>query len=152
MIAIAPVRLYAAFACALVLALGLPVPRALPSQRVAVNSAVNPATSGAVAPSPLKQLVIGQDVIFKERIVTETGGQTQVLFVDESSMSIGPNSDMVIDEFVYDPNAGTGKLAASLTRGVFRFVGGRLSKQDNAGTMQTPSATIWIRGGMILVE
>ena len=151
MIAIAPARLCAALACVLMLGLGLPIPQALAQQRVGVNSAVNPATSGAVAPSPLKQLVIGQDVIFKERIVTETGGQTQVLFVDESSMSIGPNSDMVIDEFVYDPNAGTGKLAASLTRGVFRFVGGRLSKQDNAITMQTPSATIGIRGGVFLL-
>ena len=37
--------------------------------------------------------------------------------------------------------AGTGKLAARLTRGVFRFVGGKLSKQENAVTMQTPSAS-----------
>jgi hypothetical protein len=35
---------------------------------------------------------------------------------------------------------------------VFRFVGGKLSKQDNAVTMQTPSATIGIRGGLILVD
>ena len=59
---------------------------------------------------------------------------------------------MVIDQFVYDPNAGTGKLAASLGRGVFRFVGGKLSKQDNAVTMRTPTATIGIRGGVMLVR
>jgi hypothetical protein len=59
---------------------------------------------------------------------------------------------MVIDQFVYDPASGTGKLAASLTRGVFRFVGGKLSKQDNTVTMQTPSAMIGIRGGVILVN
>ena len=59
---------------------------------------------------------------------------------------------MVVDQFVYDPNAGTGKLAASLGRGVFRFVGGKLSKQDNAVTMRTPTATIGIRGGVMLVR
>ena len=59
---------------------------------------------------------------------------------------------MVIDQFVYDPNAGTGKLVASLGRGVFRFVGGKLSKQDNAVTMRTPTATIGIRGGVMLID
>ena len=59
---------------------------------------------------------------------------------------------MVIDQFVYDPNAGTGKIGASLDRGVFRFVGGKLSKQDNAVTMRTPTATIGIRGGVMLVR
>src|SRR5262249_38556524 len=99
-----------------------------------------------------RRLVLGQEVVFNERIATGEGGQTQVLFLDESTMSVGPNSDMVIDEFVYDPRAGTGKLAANLTRGVFCFVGGKLSKQDHAVTMQTPSATIGIRGGLILVN
>ena len=35
---------------------------------------------------------------------------------------------MTIDEFVYDPKTGTGTMALSATRGVFRFVGGKLSK------------------------
>ena len=96
--------------------------------------------------------MLGQDVVFNERITTEAQGQTQILFVDESTLSVGPNANMVVDQFVYDPNAGTGKLAASLGRGVFRFVGGKLSKQDNAVTMRTPTATIGIRGGVMLVR
>ena len=67
-------------------------------------------------------------------------------------MSVGPNANMVIDQFVYDPNAGTGKLAASVSRGIFRFVGGKISKQENAVTMRTPAATIGIRGGVMLVD
>ena len=39
-------------------------------------------------------------------------------------MSIGPNSDLTIDEFVFDPNTNTGKLAMSATRGVMRYIGG----------------------------
>ena len=54
-------------------------------------------------------------------------------------MTVGPNSDLLIDEFVYDPAAGTGKLAANFARGVFRRLSAaRLSKQDNAVSMQTP--------------
>ena len=96
--------------------------------------------------------MLGQDVVFNERITTEAAGQTQILFVDELTLSVGPNANMVIDQFVYDPNTGTGKLTASLTRGVFRFVGGKLTKQDNAVTMRTLTATIGIRGGVFLVK
>ena len=45
------------------------------------------------------------------RIGNAAVGQTQLLFLDESSMSIGPNSDLTIDQFVYDPRTGSGKLA-----------------------------------------
>jgi trimeric autotransporter adhesin len=125
---------------------------AVAQQRVGVGSAVNPDVTGIWPGMPPRRLVLGQDIVFNERITTAAEGQTQVLFVDQSTMTIGAQSDMVIDEFVYDPAAGTGKLAASLTRGVFRFVGGKLSKQENAVTMRTPSATIGIRGGVFLVN
>src|SRR5579864_9141819 len=123
--------------------------RTLPAQeRVGVNSAVNPQASGVLpgAAAP-RRLVIGQDVIFNEHITTGESGQTQLLFLDESSMSVGPNSDITIDQFVYDPKSGTGKLAMSATRGLLRYVGGKLSKQDNAVTLRTATATLAVRGG-----
>jgi hypothetical protein len=137
---------------ALLLGTGLAGAPAVAQQRVGVSSAVNPDVTGIPPGAGPRRLVLGQEVVFNEHITTGPDGQTQILFIDQSTMTVGPRSDMVIDEFVYDPNAGTGKLAASLTRGVFRFVGGKLSKQDNAVTMQTPSATIGIRGGLILVN
>src|ERR1700731_2421065 len=137
---------------ALLFGMGLAGLPSVAQQRVGVNSAVNPDATGIPPGAAPRRLVLGQEVVFNERITTGPEGQTQVLFVDQSTMTVGPRSELVIDEFVYDPNAGTGKLAASLTRGVFRFVGGKLSKQDNAVTMQTPSATIGIRGGLILVD
>src|SRR5262245_43966733 len=135
----------------LMLGIGSATP-AVAQQRVGVNSAVNPDVTGVWPGTPPRRLVLGQDVVFNERITTAAEGQTQVLFVDQSTMTIGPQSDMVIDEFVFDPAAGTGKLAANLTRGLFRFVGGKLSKQDNAVTMRTPAATIGIRGGVSLIK
>ena len=136
----------------LLLGIGLASLSARADQRVGIDSAVNPNALGIPPGALPRRLVLGQDVVFNERITTEAGGQTQILFVDESTLSVGPNANMVIDQFVYDPNTGAGKFAASLTRGVFRFVGGKLSKQDNAVTMRTPTATIGIRGGVMLVD
>src|SRR6266436_2990622 len=137
---------------ALLLGTGLASPPAGAQQRVGVSGAVNPDATGIPPSAAPRRLVLGQEIVFNERVTTGSSGQTQILFIDQSTMSVGPSSDMVIDEFVYDPAAGTGKLAASLTRGVFRFVGGKRSKQDNAVTMRTPAATIGIRGGCILAK
>jgi hypothetical protein len=136
----------------LLLGIGLASLSARADQRVGIDSAVNPNAMGIPPGALPRRLVLGQDVVFNERITTEAGGQTQILFVDESTLSVGPNANMVIDQFVYDPNTGAGKFVASLTRGVFRFVGGKLSKQENAVTMRTPVATIGIRGGVFLAD
>jgi len=121
-------------------------------QRVGVNSAVNPDVSGLPPGAPARQLVIGGDVVFKERITTNQQGQTQVLFLDKSAMTVGPNSDVTVDEFVYDPNTGNGKLAMSAAHGVMRFIGGKLSKNENAVTMLTPTGVLAVRGGMFLAS
>ncbi len=139
--------LLAAAALLLVLTSG---PRA--QQRVGVSSAVNPDATGAPPGAAARQLVIGQDVIFNEHIATGANGQTQLLFLDELAMTVGPNSDLTIDQFVYDPKSGTGKLAMSATRGLLRYVGGKLSKQDQAVTMHTTTATLAVRGGAFLLN
>jgi trimeric autotransporter adhesin len=128
------------------------LPAAFAQQRVGVDSAVNPNVTGIPPGALPRRLVLGQEIVFNERITTEVQGQTQVLFVDESTLSVGPNANMVIDQFVYDPNSGTGKMTASLTRGVFRFVGGKISKAEGAVTFRTPVGTIGIRGGVFLAR
>ncbi len=74
-----------------------------------------------------------------------------MLFLDESALTIGPNSEVVLDEFVYDPNTKTGKLVLTATKGLFRLVGGRISK-TNPVILKTPTATIGIRGGIAMVN
>lgn len=125
---------------------------ALAQEKVGISSAVNPQANGTPPGGTSRQLIIGQDVVFNERIATTAEGQTQLLFLDESSMSVGPNSDLTIDQFVYDPKRGSGKLAMSATRGLLRYVGGKLSKQDNAVTLKTSTATLAVRGGAFIVS
>ncbi len=120
-------------------------------QRVGINSAVNTQATGIPPNAPPRALIIGQPVIFNEHITTNPSGQTQILFVDESTMSIGPRSDLVIDRFVYNPATGTGAMTANLARGIFRYIGGKLSKVPNAVSMTTPAATIGIRGAVVLI-
>ena len=121
-------------------------------QRVGVSSAVNPEATSTPPGATARRLVIGQEIVFNERITTQASGQTQLLFLDESSMTIGPNSDITIDQFVYNPKSGTGKLAMSATRGLLRYVGGKLSKQEDAVTLRTSTATLAVRGGAFIAK
>jgi len=86
-------------------------------QRVGVNAAVNADATGTIPNGASRRLVIGENVVFNERIQTTTAGQTQVLFLDQSTMTVGPNSDITIDQFVYNPAAGTGTMALSASKG-----------------------------------
>jgi hypothetical protein len=122
------------------------------SQRVGVNSAVNPDANGTPPSGAARRLVVGQEIVHDEHISTGGGGQTQILFLDESAMTVGPNSDVTVDNFVYDPNTGKGQLAMSATKGVMRFVGGKLSKNEDSVSLRTPSASIGIRGGVFMAN
>ena len=116
------------------------------AQQVGTASAVNPA-----ATANLKTIVIGQSIAHKEHIQTKSSGSVQLLFLDKTSMTIGPNSDLTIDEYVYDPKANTGKLAATLGKGALRFVGGQISHNGDA-EIKTASALIGIRGGVMMTD
>jgi hypothetical protein len=92
-------------------------------------------------------LTIGASVIHDERIVTSAAGSTQLLFIDQTTLSIGPNSELTIDDYVFDTQRGVGKMTVSLGKGVMRFIGGQITHNGSA-TVKTPPATIGIRGGI----
>jgi hypothetical protein len=120
--------------------------------RIGVAGAVNPETDSVPPQGVFHPLIAGEDIAYKERIVTQEQGQAEILFLDRSSLSLGPNAEVVIDEFIYRPEDGTGKLTAELSKGLLRFIGGALSKGDGQVSVRTPSAVIGIRGGIALIE
>jgi hypothetical protein len=81
------------------------------------------------------------------RIVTGPNGHLQTLLLDETVFTIGPNSDMVIDEFVFDPDQSLDKISARLQKGVFRWVTGKVSRKDPGQMKVTlPVGCLGIRG------
>ncbi|MEQ9641761.1 MAG: FecR domain-containing protein [Alphaproteobacteria bacterium] len=118
---------------------------------IGVTSAVLPQATGQAPQAAPRVLEVGTDVVVDERIVTGEIGKTHLLFLDGSALTVGPNSDLVLDEFVYDPDARSGKIAMTASKGVLRFVGGRISKTTPV-TIRTPTATIGIRGGIAILR
>src|SRR6476646_6455043 len=116
------------------------------AQQVGTAAAVNPETRTTPPGGATVVLNVGAHVVHKERIKTTPSGSVQLLFLDRSTLSIAPNSEIVIDEFVYNPRNGSGHMAVSVAKGAMRLVGGQLSHAGEA-TVNAGNATIGIRGG-----
>jgi hypothetical protein len=117
------------------------------AQQIGTATAVNPSTEATPPGGSTTTLTIGARVLHKERIHTSPTGSVQLLFLDKSTLSIAPNTSLVIDEFVYDPAANSGHMLTKLTQGTLQYIGGQLSHRG-AVTIQTPAAVIGIRGGI----
>lgn len=121
---------------------------AISATKVGVAAAVNldaKSTRGGAT----KIISLGQNVIHNEKISTDAEGLVQVLLVDGTTFTVGPNSQLTIDEFVYDPNSGNATVVASVAKGAFRFIGGQTSRKKGGATINTPAGSIGIRGAMV---
>lgn len=111
--------------------------------------AVNQSAHGSPPGKGKHALSVGGDIEQRERIETSGDGSAQIIFNDTSTMVVGRNSQIVVDEFVY--NGGSGSQSVSMAKGVLRFVGGGVSHVSGA-KVNTPAAFIGIRGGTMLVS
>ncbi len=114
--------------------------------------AIGAANVVATAADPSsRELLVGHDAMRNERIDTSDRGQVQLLFADQSSLSIAPGSEVVINEFLYDPQTQTGNLTATVTTGLLRYVGGEISRKKDVA-FYTPGPVVSVRGGIILIK
>ncbi|QGM98666.1 FecR family protein [Methylocystis parvus] len=119
------------------------------AEKVGNVGAVNVAAHGTPPGAAKRPLAVGLGVEKRERIETTGAGSAQIVFNDSSTMTVGRNSSVVIDDFVY--NGSNGSQGVSVAKGVMRFVGGGVSHGSGA-TLKTPTASIGVRGGSVLVR
>jgi len=119
--------------------------------KIGVTSATDGEPLGKPPTEAERVLRVGVDVQANEVITTKAGDRAHLMFLDGTSLTVGPDASLVIDKFVYDPNSKTGDLAITASKGVFRLVGGKISK-TNAIVVNTPSNTIGIRGGIAMLD
>lgn len=68
-------------------------------------------------------------------------------FIDDTRVDITKHSRLIIDDFVYDPNTGTGSLGLKASLGTVRYASGQIAKNSRQRVrIRTPSATIGVRG------
>jgi hypothetical protein len=76
-----------------------------------------------------------------------TNGRMAITFLDDSMVRLTENSQLYIDEYIYDPNPNKSKMAITFGLGTARFISSKLNKiAKNNIQLKTPTANIAIRG------
>jgi hypothetical protein len=91
-----------------------------------------------------RTLVVNGPVFMGDVVKTGARGTAQILFLDDTKLAVGPNSDITIDKFVYSGGQTAKQVTINVTQGAFRFITGLSAK--NAYSINTPTATIGVRG------
>ena len=96
---------------------------------------------------------IGQVVQQGDLVITGADGSVGITFRDNSLVSIGPDSVLAIDRFVFDSTTHQGAFESSLKQGTLAVVSGKLAKQSpEAMKVKTPAAILGVRGTEFLVR
>jgi len=96
---------------------------------------------------------VGQVVQPGDVVITGSDGSVGITFRDNSLVSIGPDSVLAIDRFVFDSTTHQGAFDSSLKQGTLAVVSGKLAKQSpEAMKVKTPAAILGVRGTEFLVR
>lgn len=120
-------------------------PGAASADRVGVASAVVNQVEG-VSGGNRQSLAVGSAIFENEHIRTGDASTAQLLFLDKTSLSLGPHAEVVLDRFLYDPKR-RGHVVINATQGALRFITG--SMNPTSYTIKTPVATLGIRGTIL---
>jgi hypothetical protein len=104
----------------------LALPAAAQAPDIGVAASVTNKVDGSLG-SQNRQVATGDKVFENEVIRTGANSKGELLFRDETSLSLGPDSEVKLDKFVY--NASGNAISLNATKGVFRFISGSMPKQ-----------------------
>jgi hypothetical protein len=79
--------------------------------------------------------------------VSTARARAELTFEDKTTVKLTEHSKMIIDDFVYDPKKGSGKLALNMALGTARYASGQIAKNNpQQVAIKTPTASIAVRG------
>lgn len=95
----------------------------------------------------------GQIVYQGDLIRTGRDGRLGLTLNDDTRLSLGPDSELRLDRFSYEPADGQLALAIKLVRGVAAYVSGRIAKlAPDAVRIETPTAILGVRGTTLAIR
>ena len=91
----------------------------------------------------------------EEGDILRTGGDGRmgVVLRDDTRLSLGPESEIQIDRFLFAPAKGHLALVVKMARGIMAFISGNIAKlSHDAVRVETPVAIVGVRGTQFLVK
>lgn len=96
---------------------------------------------------------VGMPIRQSDTVLTGADGSAGITFTDNSLLSAGPNSVLVVDRYAFDRTTHAGHFDASLKKGTLAVVSGKMVKQTpGAMRVRTPAAIMGVRGTDFVVQ
>jgi hypothetical protein len=104
------------------------------------------AVSGT-AKAGTRELKAGDKIYLNETIYAGIDSGTQILLLDQTTFTIGSDSEVVMDTFIYNPATNDGKIVANVKKGSLKIISGLISKKNpDSLTVNVPEGTLGSRG------
>ena len=96
---------------------------------------------------------VGTRLQTSDVVRTGSDGSIGITMDDDSLLSAGPNSVLVLEHYAFDPATRKGRFDASLNKGTLAVISGQIAKQaPDAMTVRTPTAILGVRGTEFVVS
>jgi hypothetical protein len=96
---------------------------------------------------------VGTKLVVGDTLMTGSNGTMGVILRDDSTLSIGPGSSLVVRNFLFSPAEGKFGLLVRLSRGTMAYLSGLIGKlAPESARFETPVASIGIRGTRFAVK
>ena len=96
---------------------------------------------------------VGMPVQPSDKVVTGADGTVGITFADNSLLSVGPDSVLAIDRYVFDSTTHAGQFDSTLSKGTLAVISGKMVKQSpDAMRVRTPSSIMGVRGTEFVVK
>lgn len=95
----------------------------------------------------------GMHVFTKDVIRADTDGRAGIILRDGTRLSIGPKSELSIEQFAYQPAQQQFGLILRLLRGVAAYVSGKIAEfSPDSVKIETPVGVIGLRGTKLAIS
>ena len=116
---------------------------------------VNEVKGNAIVVRDGKQNALEKGFKLKINDTLKTGPDAAmgVIFIDETVMSIGANSELAVNEYVFKPDQSRFSFVVKMIRGTAAYMSGLIAKiSPESARFITPSASIGIRGTKMVIQ
>ena len=96
-------------------------------------------------------LNVGDNVHKGDVVQSGSNSSLGITFIDGTVFGLSSNARMVLNEMIYNPTASNNSSLLTLVQGTISFVAGATAKNGDM-KVETPTATMGIRGTAVLVE
>ena len=99
------------------------------------------------------ELAVGMPIEAEDRLLTHAESSLGLILQDDTTLSLGPESELLVSEYIFEPKQNRFSMALKLLKGSFLYMSGVIGKlAPESIKLETPDSTIAVRGTRLLIK